>query len=677
MKLRSSTGVSGNRTEPYKTQDGTKSRNTSRRRRKRGQSSRSQPARQPVALQPEYDNLDPYVYRPLCLSKKEIRLVTVLSGEHGSPIQIILHHVSLNPPPPQTLPAVMSLKDVRATLTRGWEAHQSIRGRILFYGPGGPGGTEVATWVHPNSHISQTAYDITMHPPPSREGVPDFEALSYAWGTLDLTATIVAYENFEGPISPQPLPVIQSEPRVLRIGENLHEALLHLRLPDEPRVMWIDALCINQDDLEERGHQVKQMARIYSSARKVVAWIGPEHDDALKAIEWLARLGSQVEIVGDSYLSPTPGASEPLWHKSDVSIPSDNIIRAAISSLVDRPWFWRLWVVQEIHMGHLNSSLRCGAHEVTWLHFRQAIFCLTSKLTPLLNVSQTMRLRGMCQRTFGRGFEDRLRILGSENRCSDPRDIIYGLLSLAPPELQKAICVDYKADVKSVYRAFFTAYSALQLRSDLLMSSMCSTTTVGNAPQLWPSWVPDWRESWRRMAFQNRTFVSAAGQSRAEMILNFGSDDQLRVQGIIIDTVSSIHIENCGDLSTAIQTLREIANQIASQATAKEGGELRIGSVDSYIDAFHQGRTSDRILWSTEWAAPSAKQFLQEVLQNQSFLLDSEETRPSWWATYRGSTAPYFPGSKLFATGTGRAASSKSEIQLGKCLASFVNTMDR
>ncbi|KAK7926543.1 heterokaryon incompatibility protein-domain-containing protein [Apiospora marii] len=596
------TKIFGNREELHKTQHGTRSATKPQRGRKCDQSSRSHQAHHPATLPPGYDSLEPYVYQPLDVSKSEIRLVTVLPGEHDNPIQITLQHVSLTPLPPQPLPTVMSLEEVRATLPEGWYANRSLRDRIMFQRQAGPRSDWISTWVHPNPDISQTAYNTTMHPPASKKGIPDFEALSYAWGSLNLTATVFAHDSFEGPTVSQPIPVYRPERRLLRVGENLHEALLYLRLPNEPRVMWIDALCINQEDIKEREHQVKRMAQIYSCARKVIAWIGPEHDDAAKALQGLAHIGNQIEFLDDVAFAPSPGASEPLWYQLQVSLPFDDKFWTAVTSLVDRPWFWRLWVVQEIHMGNLNSSLKCGA---------------------------------------------------LENHCSDPRDIIYGLISLAPPELQEAIHVDYKAD----------------RRSDLLMFSECSTTTCENTSQLWPSWIPDWRKWKDIMRFQTMLVTSAAGQSCAEMRMNYVSDDQLRVQGVIVDVISSIQIEDCGNLRTVIQRLMETEDQRAIEPTAHDGDGVLVGLaggyIESCIEAVHQGVTRDRIYNPPSWAGPSPNQFQQEVLQNPSFSLKSEEIPQSWWTNhYQDMIDKWLRGLKLFVTGKGRVASCYYKIHL-------------
>jgi hypothetical protein len=85
---------------------------------------------------------------------------------------------------------------------------------------------------------------------------PTYEALSHVWGPQN------------------PSHVVRCSDGILAIGENLRNALLYLRRPDAARVLWIDQIAINQDDVDERMQQVNLMADIYSSASVVVVWLG-------------------------------------------------------------------------------------------------------------------------------------------------------------------------------------------------------------------------------------------------------------------------------------------------------------------------------------------------------------------------------------------------------------------
>lgn len=101
---------------------------------------------------------------------------------------------------------------------------------------------------------------------------PEFEALSYVWGDASIQETII----FNGITFP--------------VTRNLAIALRYLRLPDKPRRIWIDALCINQKDTSERNSQVAMMGGIYASAKPVLIWLGESSETSVEAF----RLMSQV-----------------------------------------------------------------------------------------------------------------------------------------------------------------------------------------------------------------------------------------------------------------------------------------------------------------------------------------------------------------------------------------------
>ncbi|KAI1130765.1 heterokaryon incompatibility protein-domain-containing protein [Nemania abortiva] len=113
---------------------------------------------------------------------------------------------------------------------------------------------------------------------------PVYEALSYVWGSTK-----------------DRVPVQVSSPageRTLMVTQNLATALRHLRFEDRLRVLWIDALCIDQSNLTERSRQVLKMGDIYRMSRRVVAWLGPESEDSSLALDTIARLAPSIEMTG-------------------------------------------------------------------------------------------------------------------------------------------------------------------------------------------------------------------------------------------------------------------------------------------------------------------------------------------------------------------------------------------
>ncbi|KAE8158916.1 heterokaryon incompatibility protein-domain-containing protein [Aspergillus tamarii] len=127
-------------------------------------------------------------------------------------------------------------------------------------------------------------------------GSTDYECLSYAWGSAS------------GPIQG-----ITVDGKHFSIADVLDSALRYLRRPDEMRILWIDAVCINQADVAERNAQVAMMQDIYRGAKMVVAWLGPASatsDRAFSFLKEMARLGRRADRrASDGHVSPD-GVSE-------------------------------------------------------------------------------------------------------------------------------------------------------------------------------------------------------------------------------------------------------------------------------------------------------------------------------------------------------------------------------
>jgi hypothetical protein len=137
-----------------------------------------------------------------------------------------------------------------------------------------------------------------------------YEALSYTWGGSDKPRSIS--------IKKQNLAVTES----LAVTENLYAALLHLRDRSLERILWIDAICINQENLKEQSQQVQLMAKIYSKAARILVWLGETADNSNTALERI-RIAAENESL-DSL--------------------NDTTIQQSILALLQRPWFRRIWV---------------------------------------------------------------------------------------------------------------------------------------------------------------------------------------------------------------------------------------------------------------------------------------------------------------------------------------------
>jgi hypothetical protein len=131
-----------------------------------------------------------------------------------------------------------------------------------------------------------------------------YEALSYVWGDPDNTLSICVDKN------------------QFQVTVNLYSALSRLRDHSFERIIWVDAICINQSNVEERKQQVQLMAKIYSNAHRVIVWLGEQTVEIQGALE-------------DIQLT----ANEELTERS-----KEETKQQAMLNLLQNPWFQRIWV---------------------------------------------------------------------------------------------------------------------------------------------------------------------------------------------------------------------------------------------------------------------------------------------------------------------------------------------
>ncbi|RAH56018.1 HET-domain-containing protein [Aspergillus piperis CBS 112811] len=158
-----------------------------------------------------------------------------------------------------------------------------------------------------------------------------YEALSYVWGD---------------PNNPRKISIDGNK---LQVTISLHSALQQIRHTLMTRVLWIDAICINQGDDVEKGQQVGYMAEIYSKASRVIVWLGEPENGCDKALEDICL---EVDQRSMSSLEPQ--------------------VKEQISTLLHRPWFERIWVLQEVAAAR-HVVLKCGSVEVDGYAFCVAL----------------------------------------------------------------------------------------------------------------------------------------------------------------------------------------------------------------------------------------------------------------------------------------------------------------
>lgn len=355
---------------------------------------------------------------------------------------------------------------------------------------------------------------------------PQYEALSYTWGSGSISEFVQVEVNDQGATN------YPAEQRTaLGVRSNLASALRHLRLPGKTRVLWIDAICINQEDMEERNTQVKRMAHIYTTAHRVVVWLGEEAGDSKHALQTLQHVGRQLEYTISGRVIAAPNATEPKLWRSDHAAGFDSPTWQALMSLVERPWFYRIWCWQEIKLGGRQALLVCGKDTIPWGDFWLAVLCLNNK-----DSSPSIEFRERCRHiVFSKYAAEAMSSILDISRskgCADPRDKIYGLLAITPASFASGIVVDYSRPAQEVYKEAFLAHLITTKRLELLKHcNLADRHSAGG-----PTWVPDWSKT--EFAAPILSEQLSSGISRAWF--TYVEPNILEVMGKVYTTIETI-----------------------------------------------------------------------------------------------------------------------------------------
>lgn len=369
--------------------------------------------------------------------------------------------------------------------------------------------------ILPDVFAAELQLEIQTHVFARETSTVQYEALSYTWGSPK-----------------EPLDVFVSQ-GFISVTKNLAEALQYLRYEDKPRTMWIDAICVNQQDTDERSSQVKRMADIYSAASQVVVWLGPESTDSTTAMDCCELIASSVTV---DWIQQAlyPVSTEIQWASDEAPLPFSHEELIAISHLLNREWFKRLWIWQEVSLASKVIVL-CGTRTLSWLAIQNAVFTIHVKsLAQHSNISWSHRqlLRNLCKGPKGLSL-DKLIENTKYSLCSDSRDRIFALFSLLSAyDRGLTIEPDYSKPPTQVFMEFTMHY--IRGRKHLKLLS-----TVESREENWISGLPSWIADWSRPRLTTPfTRTKFSGLSKASVTLK--GDGCLEVVGKTIGTIDMV-----------------------------------------------------------------------------------------------------------------------------------------
>jgi Heterokaryon incompatibility protein (HET) len=386
----------------------------------------------------------------------------------------------------------------------------------------------------------------------SRYRKPEFETLSYRWGDPEdntpvyvrLTAYQGEEESDETPYLPWP------------VTRNLEQALRALRLPDRDRLLWVDALCINQKDLVEKSQQVRIMALIYRMCTRDLLWIGPEDAQISRAMKLILRTQGHGESGHDRTCTSTVETERTTFSAFSDQDWDD------LKSLILHPEVWgRVWIIQELILSP-KITLVCGKDTLDWK-------CIDSVLNDNREISRQIDFPGpetrMIQQVTAKVTTIRTLRMPAEitkiNKsllstffvfldweATNKRDKVYALLSIATDG--KDLDVDYGKTMDELSIDFAKIYLAQDnVRLLSHSTSYCvhrtqyleqhpgnSTTEELLVPRRkdWPTWIPDLSDDIIRVA--KIPGLSFAGMSKYNACGSIDGMEDMRVSKCKITT---------------------------------------------------------------------------------------------------------------------------------------------
>ncbi|KAK8112946.1 heterokaryon incompatibility protein-domain-containing protein [Apiospora sp. TS-2023a] len=472
----------------------------------------------------------------------------------------------------------------------------------------------------------------------------NFIALSYVWGTETASE------------------VVQADKENIQVTVNLLNCLRHLRDTQHSLVLWVDAICINQDDLREKSAQVAMMGYIYSRCSTVCCWLGAPPDsasaerDPFELIHHFAANKHYHDLPGYSVVGSADARFEEnteflaLWER--------------FLSVANSAWWTRAWTVQEAVVPK-DSVLRLGKWSI---NFETVITSRQLRNSHLLQCFENSPLGPQgWPKTFPefrcRPFYE-LVLTFSNRACSNPRDKVFSLLALAKSPVMKAHRPDYS---RSVIDTYTQAFRLMLDETDNDFRCLMGPT-FGSANPDSPSWVPDFSQvipphlvefTLRRIMMSSLFKTSNVEPGKVDHL----PGRRLSISGLYADTVSFVS-STFEPVDRAPNQVREILadwSAVGRRTLSTSDDSIvrqtlscimcaSIGFVGTPYDAFHGGWRRLR-----EGDLPSAAEWQQFTDGNMWALPE----------VYRGTMETISSGRCLFATEGGRLGLCYKTVQPG------------
>ncbi|MCJ1279346.1 hypothetical protein MMC21_007170 [Puttea exsequens] len=286
----------------------------------------------------------------------------------------------------------------------------------------------------------------------------EYECLSYTWGAPSLNERIIL------------------DCKCLPITTNLSLAIEGSQKATKKSLIWIDAICINQEDPEEKAQQIQEMGTIFSKASQVIVFLGSEAEGSQNVPGFCEKIQKCIEKREKTMQKVFGGFSNKIWPEEFEGLglpPQGDPAWAVLMKLVSRPWFIRVWIIQEVVLARY-ITLVCGdwtfpGVELSYSVRLCALHGLPLSLTEVARstaaddgVMQVLMILDLIithQIPPRQVLKPSLLDLIRRSRhvgATDKRDNLYGFLSLSKDQAVASLRPSYVESIVDTYSRFAT-----------------------------------------------------------------------------------------------------------------------------------------------------------------------------------------------------------------------------
>ncbi|KAM5341812.1 hypothetical protein ACJ41O_014843 [Fusarium nematophilum] len=336
---------------------------------------------------------------------------------------------------------------------------------------------------------------------------PSYEALSYVWGNKNVMHNVVLHG------------------RDFPVTTNLRDALQNIRRPDRSRLIWVDAICINQEDSDEKDVQIRLMSLVYRNASRVLAWLGPKDEDAANAYkifqsnDLIARFRAEAKTLAEDVVEEDDPRAKDFLRRREAF--DDSLDYHGLKAFFKkRPWFRRVWIAQEIGLSR-EALLLCGDLSIPW---KEVVRTLQDLGNPRriddLTEMQYMFISKQAWTTYS-VFESQRRgnvpVISAEEdtelrrkmdfvdvmecawyrEATDEKDYIYAFLGHPTATVRGKLIIEPETGKSVKYQDVYGRFvaNAIRATSSLRILSHVSHNLYDTfPPKSIPTWAPRWNE---------------------------------------------------------------------------------------------------------------------------------------------------------------------------------------